>query len=184
MSRLEAVSTLFVAFGAHRNVEQARAYVAELEAMNACGECSQIAAENLIRSVRRLPSLAQLLTEISDVTDSDRHTAHIVARSFAPAAESWWRTTAVDIIAAHTGGDRDLASFIAAQMWFSAIPADPDVVAAEIRDMPVWLEAARAFTGDRDLPRLVGAAFERARWHAEHQIGDMPPEILNLGAPA
>lgn len=180
MSVQGAVAALFVAFGAQRNTEQAALYVTELARSSTCGECAELAVRNLMRASKRLPPIVDLLAECREVAFSDAHTPHITSPQLAPRAETWWRTDAVKLIAPHCGGDRVLAAFIAAAMWWAKVPATHDAVAAEAAE-PIWVASPRDFSAGKDLPALVEAAFRRARWAAEHHADDeMPTPLLQL----
>jgi hypothetical protein len=184
VTQTDAIRELFVAFGAHRNTDQAKAYLIELERSHACGDCAEIAATNLLRTAKRLPPLVDLLNEVRDVMGSDVHTPHVAYPMLAPRSETWWRTDAVRAIMPFVG-EKNLALFVAAQMWWSSVPQDITRVTEEIRDQPIWINAARTFTDGRDLPALVEAAFRRARWAAEHPHDEpIAAALLNLEVPA
>jgi hypothetical protein len=182
VTRLEAVSALFIAFGADRKTDQAKLYVTELEREISCGDCAELAATTLMRTAKRLPSLADLLQEARDVMNSGAHVSHVVSPQLAPKAETWWRHDAVKLILPHVAGDRDLAAFIAAQMWWSAIPRDAERIDFELRVYPmIWIASARVFVAGKELPALVDVAFRRARWASEHANDEeIPSELLNL----
>lgn len=181
MSQLEAITGLFVAFGAHRNTEQAQLYLAELSAAVSCPDCAEAACESLMRRSKRLPSLADLLEEGDTQLRSERHAHHIASPQLAPRAETWWRAEATKIIGPKVDGDRDLAALIAAQMWFSSVEQDLDAIAWELEHYPIWIDSARSLVGEADPGPIVAAAFARARWAVEHDtLDEMPAALLNL----
>lgn len=181
MSLATAISELFTAFGAHQRTDQAKLYVQELARSGACADCAEVAAVDLMRKAKRLPSLAELLAEIRDLVDSDAHSPHITAPQLAPKAETWWRHEAVKVILPAAGGDRDLAAFVAAAMWWSEVPQDLDAVAAEIAE-PIWIDASKAYLQDKDAAKMAGRAFSRARWIAEHPSEPIPAHLVELSA--
>jgi hypothetical protein len=176
----DAVIQLFIAFGRQRESDRARLFAEELRREISCGECCELSARNLMRSSKRMPELSELLAEAREVMNSGAHVPHIGAPQLAPRIETWWRTEAVKLIAPRVEGDRDLAAFVAAQMWFSDVPPDPERVSSELHDWPVWVLSAQTFTEGKDFPPLVEAAFRRARWASENLTGEMPLGLLNL----
>jgi hypothetical protein len=179
MTRSDAVFNLFVAFGAQRNAEQAKLYIDELTRGNACGDCAELAVKNLMRSAKRLPPLSSVLAEALEVMGSDAHAPHIV-RPLAPKSETFWRAEATKIILPKVDGDRDLAAFVAASLWWSDVPPDLDRIAEELEE-GIWIEGCRRYAEGKDTAALAEAAFRRARWaHEHHPSETMPAGVLEL----
>jgi hypothetical protein len=177
---INAVSALFVAFGAHRDTDRAQLYVDEITKAVRCGPCVELAVGNLMRSAPRLPTIAQVCAEGRDVLASDDHGRHVSFPQLAPRVETWWRTQAPLIIDGAAKCGPDLALFIAAQMWWVRIPPDDEEVAREAT-APVWVNGAQAFLEGRDVRALTTAAFARARWAAEHGRDEgVPAAVLDL----
>jgi hypothetical protein len=176
VSRQEAVTQLFVAFGAQRNVEQAQLYLVELEMKVMCSDCIESTCAHLMRTSKRLPTLVQLLEEGEVQLASDRHGHHISMPQLGGKTETDYRTDAVKVILPAVGGDKDVASFIAAEMWWSHIELDD--VANEIQTFPIWVTAARTFLEGKDPKAMAAAAFRRARWAAERDVFDEIPEAM------
>lgn len=181
MSRAKAIKDLFVAFGAVRAEEQAALYVQELTMASACGDCCEIAVEGLMRTSKRLPTLAQVLDAAHEVMRSEVHTAHIVNPQLAPRAETWWRTEAVKLVLPKVNDDRNMAAFIAAELWFNGTEATHEAVLDEL-EHPAWVRAAAVWLRGKDGAQMAEVAFRRARWVTEHSRDEeMPRELLWLG---
>jgi hypothetical protein len=179
MTQIEAITELFVAYGAQRNEEQAKLYLTELQRRTDCSECIEATCTALMRSSKRLPALAQLLEELDEQLRSDNHTRHVTLPQLAPHEETTWRTEGVNLIVSFVDGDRDLAAFIAAELWWSHIRIDS--VVYELKNHPIWIQGARAFLEGRDVKVMTQKAFERARWAAEHPDDElMPDELVEL----
>lgn len=188
MSRATAVKNLFVAFGAARQEEQSALYVHELTKAATCGDCCEIAVEALMRTAKRLPTLAMVLEESAQVMGSPAHTSHIVNPQLAPRAETWWRSEAVKVILPKVGHDRDAAAYLAAVLWFAQIDPDTDAVLAELETHPnaagvefnEWVDGALRYLRGKDAAAQAEAAFRRARFQAEHPNDPMPLYIVEL----
>jgi hypothetical protein len=181
VSSLEAVSALFIAFGAHRNTEQARLYVGQLDYDIRCEDCVELAVQDLMRSAKRLPSLAEVLSTAREILDSGAHVPHIAAPQLAPKSETWWRAEAVKLILPFVKGDRNLAAFISAQMWWMDVEGTAPRITWELKTFPAWVQGAKDFTAGKEMPPLIDAAFRRARWASEHGRDDeIPFSLLNL----
>jgi len=172
----DAITNLFVAFASHRNVEQATLYRDAVIERTSCVACIEEACRTLMTTSKRLPALAQVLDEVTAQLRSDDHGAHITLPQLAPHDEQVWRTEGANLIASFVDGDRDLAAFIAAEMWWTHVGLGD--VTTELRECPVWITTARVFLADKDSKVMVQRAFERARWAAEHAEDEVIPRHL------
>jgi hypothetical protein len=151
-----------------------------------CETCA-IKVVDAIRTEERfktVPPAGAIRGQIRDMSLSVEHGLHVgeSAREVsAGALEAFWRQKATNLIAPHAGGDRLLAAFVAAQMWWSEIPADAERIVYELREYTVWIASARVFASGKDLRALVEVAFQRARWAFEHERAEeIPRGLLNL----
>lgn len=172
-----AITDLFLAFG-NATEDRVRAFARMLTTDGRCHVCLEAVCRRAATTAQRMPSVAALLVAYRDQYDEHHH-QHLGVSDVEVAvgrAEAWWRTEAVRVIAPHAE-DRETASFVAAQMWWSrVVPEDvPDL----IRN-PMWVDCARTFlaaSGD-----VIDAAWTRARASASiDDERDLPLSIVNLG---
>lgn len=176
----KAITDMFTAFGRRSDDGRAEIYLNNLKMEISCKDCAAVACHQAVLERNSLPSYRQLFEQSLENQRSGVHSPHILQPQLAPMTETFWRSDAVKMILPRAEGDRDLAAFIAAQMWWNGIPQF--AVPEEMQKYgETWVRGARAFLDGKPTLLMVQRAFERARWNSEHDnLDDMPSYVLEL----
>lgn len=172
-----AITDLFLAFG-NATEDRVRAFARMLTTDDRCHVCLEAVCRRSATTAQRMPSVAAILAAYRDHYDEHHH-QHLGVSDVEAAvgrAEAWWRTDAVRLILPHADG-RDLASFVAAQMWWSRVaPAD----VSDLIVNPMWIDCARQFMSTAP-PDVIDRAWTRARAAAstDDERG-LPLAVVNL----
>jgi hypothetical protein len=162
MSLDRAVRDLFLAFG---NVTDDRiaAFTRIIADGTRCLTCLEAACRKAASSAQRMPSPAAVIAVYNDVygTEHIRHVGQTEVEAAASSVEAFWRVEAVKLLMPHTR-DRDIASFVAAQMWWSRVQPMASHVIDQVRN-PMWVDCARLFLSGRDVAYVTQRAWDRAR---------------------
>ena len=181
MSLSAAVIDLFLAFG-NATEERVQAFTRIVADGSRCRLCLEITCRKAAQTAQRMPSPAAIIAGYNDVYTND-HAHHLGATDREVRVgklEAFWRSDAVRLILPHADGDRDLASFVAAQMWWSRIHPTFDDVDFALEN-PLWIEAARTFLRDRDVASMTEKAWTRARMAATTpDEKDIPMSVVAL----
>lgn len=164
-----AVMDLFTLLGSDRQTDRAKLYAERISATVGCTECAVLALRRAGTHARRMPPVGELVSDARALAESDEHTAHIIAPQLPGAGETFWHQTGTKLLRPHVETD-DEALFLAAEMWFLGLPADPELIseiAADPKRLGIWKARMlnRPVTGER-----VALAFQRARKNAEKPV--------------
>jgi hypothetical protein len=177
----QSMQDMFIAFGRRADDGRADIYIRNIQKEIDCDQCSALACHQSILNRNTLPAYKLLYEQAIENLSSNLHAAHIMQPQLAPQTETFWRSDAVKLVLPACDGDRDLAAFIVAQIWWNQIPAFGIPEEME-KYAETWVGGAKQYLDGKPSAVMVQRAFERARWAYEHSwdLTEIPDYIRDL----
>jgi hypothetical protein len=183
MSRHDQVTDMFLVFGA-ANPERVAAFVHNTKDQT-CETCYELTCSNIAKHGTRAPVPGQFHDQYRAMFEAEhfKHVGYNAKQAATAKAEAFWRHMVHQEIEAATK-DRPMAGFIAAQMWWSRVEQNPDVVRDEILNHRIWIRGVDHFLKKYDTKltqELIDKAWHRARKASTEGEDALTDEERNLG---